>query len=250
MNLGMQLRTYQQQRLTCEQKQVLKYLLQLKLQHDGPEFPEATRGLEGMLIADKMLKEKDARGILIGGCARAIWNQRRTPKELSVHKDVDVAVLDDSFSLEKSFAGGIDWWLPKKEVIEVKSYGGYAIGEQQWWENGNQAVLYCGFSYNKDNTLAPGLYLPSPEWVMLYEEAVRTALVDQSISQDIDEEVLEKFRKHLSKGIHQRLPAFVAQQFSGQILAEKYSKEKYNESRPISLREMERETIFAIQGIQ
>jgi len=97
-------------RLKHSQKLGLKLLLEQKLNH--PEYPNMQKGLQGMQIADKILKERNARGVLIGGLSEAIWNQKRKLDELIAHKDVDVAVLDNHFELNKPFENGIDWWLP------------------------------------------------------------------------------------------------------------------------------------------
>ena len=77
---------------TLAQKLQLKQLLNATLFH--ADLPNSVKGLEGMKIADKILKERNARGVLIGGLAGAIWNKETTLGELDAHKDVDVYVLD------------------------------------------------------------------------------------------------------------------------------------------------------------
>ncbi len=89
------------QYLSTEQKLLLKQVLAQRLELRHPEIPDAARGIEGMLAADALLKERNASGLLIGGLADAIWNQRRTEEELKAHKDTDVLVFDSSFTLKK-----------------------------------------------------------------------------------------------------------------------------------------------------
>ena len=88
LGLGLGLRQTLEQKiyLNVQQKLALKQLLLLELKH--PEYPDVVKGLEGMKIADKVLKEKEVAGVLIGGLAEAVWNQRRKVEDLYQHKDV------------------------------------------------------------------------------------------------------------------------------------------------------------------
>ncbi len=122
MNLGHYQRLEQEQMFypSVAQKLGLKQLLLLesKLKHPG-YIPSPVKGLEGMQTAHQILQEREAAGVLIGGLAEAVWNQRRKEEDLYKHKDVDVLVLDD-IDINK-FYGGVDWWLPEQGKITIKS---------------------------------------------------------------------------------------------------------------------------------
>src|SRR3989338_7233339 len=107
MGLSLSQGMYHQQRcsLTLEQRQALQCMLSLRQTLKDPEFPDSVKGLYGLQEAHTILKDNNSRGILIGGLSEAIWNRNVTTSELSAHKDVDVAVLDDYFQPE-DFEGG------------------------------------------------------------------------------------------------------------------------------------------------
>ena len=115
-----------EQNLTLAQVLELSNKLDLSLHEAGP--PEPMTGLRGTMLADRILKEREGIGMLIGSAATAVWLKRsKNPAEaLEACKDIDVAVLEDTGSppaplpeLEK-FEGGIDWWLPVKDPIEYQ----------------------------------------------------------------------------------------------------------------------------------
>jgi len=58
--------------LSHAQKLAFKQLLALKQTLKHPEVPNAKKGLEGMLAADKILKKRYSSGILIGGLAESV----------------------------------------------------------------------------------------------------------------------------------------------------------------------------------
>ena len=118
MGLRLKLSIDYDQRMTLKQRSTLKQLINLKQSLTDPIIPNTARGLEGMLSAHKILQSKKCAGVLIGGLSEAIWNQRRTKEQLSLHKDVDVLVLGD-FNYESCFEGGIDWWNPNEERIKI-----------------------------------------------------------------------------------------------------------------------------------
>jgi len=229
MSLGFRLECRQTQRyvlrLGTEQKQSLKQLLQMLQTLREPEFPQAARGLAGMLAADELLKERSARGILIGGLAQAIWNQRRSPSGLESHKDVDVLVLDQAFALKEDFEGGIDWWLPYKRWITIKEHAVSADLQIKWFQNLNKVVL--GFTIQDDHipeSFAPGLYLPGPDWVIksLYVEA-QTHRGSEDIDLDTESDIYQAFASRFKRRkIKTRVPQFLKRIFPRRICCSSY----------------------------
>lgn len=171
-------------RLTLEARQQLKLLLTCQERLKDPEFPNAVKGLEGMVDADKILKDKNAIGILIGGLSVDSW--RKTNREkLRNHKDVDVMVLNQEIDFGK-FEGGVDWWLPSK-------YG--KIVDQLVWANGNNVELNFAlrikgppFSDYELSRLS-GLHIPDPRWII---DAAKLALLRQYAIENPDKTVSEE----------------------------------------------------------
>ena len=209
-------------RLSHEQRLGLKHLLLLEQKLRHPDIPNASKGLEGMQIAHEVLRTREAVGILIGGLAESVWNQRRKPEDLLKHKDVDVAVLDDAFKLSEKFEGGIDWWMPQDGKITITSDASRVEGVQKrWYENGNGVVL--SFGMNRSPELRPGLYIPDSDWVedmRVYEADVNVDYA--SISAEFDDDVFEKFRKKIRERVKWCLPKFIKKTFSGYILPPRY----------------------------
>jgi hypothetical protein len=225
--LGMGLGFYQVCEQRCEQRQILSYaqrfmlkqllLLEQRLKH--PEYPNMVKGLEGMQKAHQILYERGASGVLIGGLAEAVWNQRRKPEDLYKHKDVDVAVLDESFLLMENFEGGIDWWIPKKGRVTISSDAGSIEGiEKKWYENGAGVIL--NFGIDKKVDLNPGLYIPSSDWVIDMREYEANANIDYSnVKVELGEEVFEKFREKIKEKVKTRMPKFIQDSFKSYILS-------------------------------
>lgn len=204
--------------LSQETKILLKQVLAQRLQLRHPEIPSAAKGLEGMLAADALLKERKAYGVLIGGLADAIWNQRRTKEELDAHHDTDVLVLDPYFTLQEKFEGGIDWWLPKQARLVIRDLGGNIEGEQEWWENGNGISLHYGIKNLFEKT-APGLYLPSRSDVIEMRIAEIMAGIDSNrveIAEDFDEQLY----RAIERKIGQRIASFIYTAFPQRVVGE------------------------------
>ncbi|MDA0375902.1 MAG: hypothetical protein O3A80_01145 [bacterium] len=235
--------------LSQEQKLGLKHLLLLEQKLRHPDIPNASKGLEGMQIAHEILRTREAVGILIGGLAEAVWSQRRKPEDLAKHKDVDVAVLDDTFELKEKFEGGIDWWMSKSGKITIGSDASSIEGVQkQWHENGNGVVL--SFGINKGSELRPGLYIPDSEWVVDMREYEADANVDYGrISAEFDEDVFEKFREQVRRRVKTRLPKFIREAFKDYILSGDYESdgEKID---AVNLDRFDLETIRGINGFE
>ncbi|MBS3142752.1 hypothetical protein J4464_05190 [Candidatus Woesearchaeota archaeon] len=206
-------------RLRHIQKRQLRQLLELRQYLVEPSFPNPVRGLEGMLVADTTLKERDAAGLLIGGLSWAVWNPKRTEGELAAHKDVDVLVLDD-LPLAEKFERGVDWWLPYSEAVTV--HGRYTIMENvrlRYWQNGNGVILRYGIKQGFD--LPPGLYIPGPENVlgMLMNETVS---MQDSERVEVDEEVASVLRGRFGHNLRKTIAPFVRDKFKPYVIARRY----------------------------
>ncbi len=199
------------QRLNHEQKQLLMRALSLRLLLRSPINEIPTRGMEGVLAADQILKEKNARGVLVGGLAESVWNRRRSEEELASHKDVDVLLLEPTDDFGK-FEGGIDWWIPDDihfDVIKTAS-GSIENVTKRFWSNGNGCTLR--YRINSVVNLAPGLYFGTPD----FTTEIRIAELMASVADGLVtiEDGKENFEQALKRklGIRTKLPAFIPAQ--------------------------------------
>lgn len=196
--------------LSHELKMLLRQVLAQRLELRHPDIPEAKRGLEGMLVADALLKERHASGLLIGGLADAIWNQRRTEEELLEHHDTDVLVLSEDFVLEEKFERGIDWWLPTSALLVMKELYGNVEGKVHWWQNGNGICLRYGIGHYGE--AKPGLYLPHRLDVISMRAAEIMAGIDVNrveLSGDFEDELYRRIEKKMGT----QTPSFLRKAF-------------------------------------
>lgn len=133
--------------------------------------PEATVGLEGILMADKILKRYDAIGMLIGGVAWEIWSDHFIDIDsLSQHKDIDVIVLSRSCKKHPArWEAGIDWWIS------------HSITERP--TNGSSVNLTWNAKLQDNIYLEPGLYLCPKEllqWCVAHEEKILGDEIERS----------------------------------------------------------------------
>lgn len=102
----MALRLVQRHELRLSQR------LEQRLELRAPTPPDAITGIEGLKVADQILKEHNAVGMLVGGLAKELWRGVVSDEKLSEHKDVDVLVLSyDCASHPEQWASGVDWWV-------------------------------------------------------------------------------------------------------------------------------------------
>lgn len=233
-------------RLNLEQKLALKQLMSFRLELKHPEYPGAIRGLQGMQNANKILQEKESVGLLIGGLSEEVWGEGINIEDLYRHKDVDVLVLSPEAEIDK-FEGGVDWWIPRTENITIRERGMIAGGiEKTWYENGNGIILHFGAKLK--NSLIPGLYIPSSDWVVEMRTAEANANIDYNrISVSFDEDVIEKFKESFRKNMKKRIFKAIGKDFKGHILSEEYEDcaEKIN---AIDLEEFDIETLIGINN--
>lgn len=221
--LGLFQRHELRQGLNLNKKIALRELdsLRQKLRH--PEYPNMAKGFDGMGVADRVLREHNACGVLIGGLSEAVWNKRRTKEELAKHKDVDVLVLEEDSDIGK-FEGGIDWWLPREgKVREYSAFIPEEIDKKvRWYENAMNSRLSFGAEsiMREFFPLTSGLYIPGSEWVVDMRESEAMAYIDSSIEMDYG--VIDALRNRLRKTIKTRLPKFISKTFKGKILSLSY----------------------------
>lgn len=216
-------------KLNTEQRMGLKHLISLgQTLRDKPKHPSPRTGLDGMQTAHQILQERQAVGVLIGGLSEAVWNKRRTMGDLDRHKDVDVAVLDSSFHLTEKFEKGIDWWLPRTGKVAIKDDRSTIYQQQRWLENGNGVALSFDIDNEHSSYLRPGLYLPTPEWIMNMREYEVSANIDYDrIHGMIDDDVLDKLRAHIHKRVKICLAKSVKEVFSDYILPDVIELKKF-----------------------
>ncbi len=233
-------------------RQRLAKLLGFRQYLKAPEFPLATRGLEGMRIANTVLKDSKARGILIGGLSEEIWNQRCTEEKLAHHKDVDVMVIDP-VEIDK-FEGGIDWWLSSTETLIWQDHSHYPVQEKPVtsFYNGNGAMLNFGATlgsyydvvFRGRRELEPGLYIPDHEWVVDMRVAELLAMVDH---EEVDYKAL---RTKIRKGIQTAVPKFILSEFKESILSRKYRTppDSSNREHALHIKEFSSRLLSALRG--
>ena len=208
----------QTQRMTMEPRQELKQLLQQLQEMRHPEFPHAAKGLEGLRISHEILQARRAVGILIGGLSHAVWNRKRTPAELALHKDTDVLVTTKDFSLEKPFEGGIDWWMPQTDRFSLLNETGGTDRNVSlaWWENANNVVL--SYQVEQKRALPPGLYIPSPGWVTTMRETEAEASIDPKIG--ISDDALSLYTRKIANSMRKTLMPALRSVAEGFILSD------------------------------
>lgn len=224
MNLTLSHHQSHKQSQTISQRTILANLISLRCELQSPVPPCVVRGIEGLEVADALLKERHATGILIGGLAETVWKKEVTQEDLFEHKDVDVLVLNEDFVLREKFEDGIDWWLPKKDRLLRRSDFGIVHLNASWWENGNSIVL--SFYAQTNEILPSGLFIPRPSWIveMRWEEAI--ANLDPRVTVEDDLEQVEfTFRKNLTRRMGHSLPPFLRERFERQILPQNYRTE-------------------------
>lgn len=124
----------------------------------APIPPEAVRGIEGLKVADEVLKRYKVAGVLIGGLAKEAWRGSSDPAKFSKHKDVDVLVLARGCGRHPmQWEKGVDWWVNHR-VAERPTNGAF-VG------------LIWRVSLKKRNSeVTPGLYICPREFL---EESIR-----------------------------------------------------------------------------
>lgn len=197
------------QGLTHEQRLMVGHILELRLELREPVFSTPTCGLEGIMTAHRLLKDRNKTGVLIGGVAESVWSQQRTEAELAKHKDVDVLVLSGDQHFEQ-FEGGIDWWEPvdiRFDSIRTDS-GTMRNITRRFWTNGHRCTLT--YRIEVDPKLDPGLYILSPERTVGIRLAEAEASIDDAanmIMDDDDVNIYKRLRERL--GVRSRLPSWL-----------------------------------------
>jgi hypothetical protein len=244
-----------EQKFNHKQKLALETLLSFRQELRHGEFPNAVRGLQGMKIADELLKQRKSVGLLIGGVAEAIWKPRNTIADLDAHKDVDVMVTDEKFISEQPFEGGVDWWVPTEARLKYHSgYSGldYAERNLRWWANANGIVLAYGI--NQTNfadkvVLKPGLYVPSPDFIVGSRRAEIMGQVESKKVEFVDGQVTDKYEQKLFTELSGRLNRDVQMDFKGQILEAHYETD-YRKHKAYEIVKFEIEQLAAINKAQ
>jgi len=258
MSMGMYLDQRPVQGLSLDQKLVLKKLLGMRQHLKEPSFPNAAKGLEGMLTAHAMLKDRNSYGVLIGGLAEEVWSQKRKEEDLYKHKDVDVMVINSDFSLSEDFEGGVDWWLPYTERMTTGNVFSRVEADRSSWSNGCNVTLNFGikqkfmdeYSQNPELIeehygLNPGLYILRPEEIVNLRLCEALSNIDYRVNVEIDDEVIEAFEENVGKTMKTRIPKFIREPFEGYILSNPYER-KSGRIYPIGFEGIDFEVLVAI----
>jgi len=120
--------------------------LEQRLELRAPTPPEAVRGIEGLKVADEVLKKYKVTGMLVGGLAKEAWRGSSDPADFSKHKDVDVLVLARGCGKHPGqWEDGVDWWISHKAAERPT--------------NGTSVGLVWRVSLKRNVEIAPGLYV-------------------------------------------------------------------------------------------
>ncbi len=240
MEMGFGLYHRQRMELGLEQRQALSHLLELsqKLRHEG--FPEAIKGIEGLQAADEILKNRDLRGILIGGLSEDVCHPRKTNKDFEAHKDVDVLIPDMGDAEIGPLEGGIDWWLPVDAKLTVRYEASTVEGGLRYWQNNFGIRLAFGVDAPLAHTLPAGLYIPSGEFVRSMRTAEAMAQLDSRIA--VDGDVEEVFAEKLEKRIKDDIAPSIKKRFGEQA--------SYQSTHLFQVKPFDHETLVAVNGAQ
>lgn len=201
---------------------MLDYVLQPLVKEDD-RF--SARGGEGIQKADDILRERQARGILIGPNAVRVWNYNRTPESVAPDP-LEVMVLDhprtatEAFSPTMTWPGGIAWFfpvhtrdLPNSPAYHFTFFGGPGI----------TTVFYGAKLHNPQQSplKEKGLYLVGPDFVhkALFNQAVRGLRLHLNDDR-FGERLASGFKRELDKKFGTRVPSFIEDALRGRILRE------------------------------
>lgn len=138
--------------MTMAKKQPLK----------SPGPVNATNALDGMVIADKILKEYGVIGLLIGSLAKMIWHGCKE-KQLVSANDVDVLVLSSGCKHHpKRYEGDIDWYI--------------SHGYDESPVNGAGTGLVIRAMVKVQYPSNPGLYIPQRGLVAMFTDAEKSIM--------------------------------------------------------------------------
>lgn len=206
----------QQRTLQIRRECGLKHLIECSDRHKNQAPPNALRGLEGMLFADRFLKERDVIGLLIGSLALESYNSTATEENLSSYKDVDVLVINH-LPLKQDFEGGIDWWIPDTgKDTAIRNF-----------KNGNEVVLrYSVLRDTRHPPKKPGLYITSRKMILDMKEYEAIPLEEHE-DKLFDTSVMLDYIDFLKNKIGKVVAAPIVDKFSQQILSEPYTRKIY-----------------------
>ncbi len=126
-------------------------------------------GIEGLRIADKILKKYNVSGLLVGGLAKAFFFSANLEQEyLNFHSDIDVVILSSDCQAHHPmcYEGGIDWFLCHQENVSKSS----PEFSTQYFPVSATGV-FLPWKIGFDKSLKPGLYFPSALNIIAMTEA-------------------------------------------------------------------------------
>ncbi len=176
------------------------------------EFSQETA--DAMKSADALLKERKLKGILIGGLSESVRNPLYIYDDFrNNHKDIDILVPDISEANQIGrLENGIDWWLPKDVRLTVHYSTGPAEMNIKFWENAFGIRLAFGVDSEMTSSLAPGLYIPSKEFIIGMRRSEAFSQIDTTVT-EIGSDVESKFNEKMEKMIQDEISPLIANLF-------------------------------------
>lgn len=215
------------QGLVPQQKMLLESVLEQiqELDENEPEPEKARKGLEGLVEADRILKERGAIGIVVGSVSAALYGTDVTVPGLAGHPDVDVVALTPGFKVQEPFEGGIDWWLPMElpRQHNIEDAGGDRL--ERIFVNSHNYFIRAGMKLNmnfKDvKEMKPGLYLPEKNFLVDLTRAVAMASIDSRI--EVDDGVIMSLSDKIDKAMGEDVTPLWAKTFgSGKMMRDEF----------------------------
>lgn len=168
--------------------------------------PVSPVGYEGLKRADRLLKELQTQGLLIGSLSHAVWSASHIER-LREHRDADILILSmDRDKHPWMREEGIDWWVT--DTPHLQPTNGNPL-----FELSAMIRLQC--------FLPPGLYLPSP------------SLLREWRKHELDlfgESKLWTLESHRPAPLLEKFPVLKQEQFEIRWLDEKSTRAEYHKS--------------------
>ncbi|GEM_PF-4107365 len=211
--------------------------------------PRMKHGIEALREADRILKKRNAVGIVIGSIGEYLWNRSFETSASFNSEDLDVAVLTPRFQLQKSFEGGIDWWLPVDRKITVPH--GPALVQKVFtlFVNGNDIFIRSGIGTDLNRVLEfpPGLYLPPRQF--LVDLTLHTALASFD-PEMIRPGVPERFRARISRLVKKSVSPLWRKNFGAERVLEEVTLVQTEPWDRSTVQAILRQTRFQDRGIR
>jgi hypothetical protein len=155
---------------------------------------KAALGIDALLRADKLLKDRKAVAVIVGSVATDLWRKRATDQHLKKHGDIDIVVLSDGLELTDIYEEGYDWLLP----VAVMTPAGDPVLKLN--VVGGDTFLRACIGHKSLESIEPGLYLPSRQFLIdLTLTVARSELSGDPEEQKLIRRLRAKIERRLGK---------------------------------------------------